>query len=256
MFDSMELVTIKKLAGKVTQPIDPEFLPESLRFGEEEVYILPESELTFELNEDLGMPVAFVEFTADLVNGETYEVNFGGTVYNCTCVASEDGSLLLGNLAAFGADDTGEPFLLCVMGGMPMVIPLVEVQTAVVGVKGNTINTLDPKYAPSLPVIDLISLGCPTATIGQVVQYDWGGSTRFNAYQVLEKGSCLIRLKVAGKFGDTTHDETEFIVFASVVATKDISRGFTYETQTIFEGRLLKINWNLTGCIISFETFA
>lgn len=27
MFDSMELVTIKKLAGKVTQPIDPEFLP-------------------------------------------------------------------------------------------------------------------------------------------------------------------------------------------------------------------------------------
>jgi hypothetical protein len=27
MFDSMELVAIKKLGGKVTQPIDPEFLP-------------------------------------------------------------------------------------------------------------------------------------------------------------------------------------------------------------------------------------
>lgn len=243
--------------GEIVKTIEPKYLPESLQFGAEEVYILPESELTFEMSEDLGMNIAFIEFAHDFVVGETYAVNFGGTVYNCTCVASEDGSLLLGNLAAFGLEDTGEPFVLGVISGMPMVIPLVEVQTAVVSVKGNKINTIDPKYAPSLLVIDLISLGCPAATLGQNMYYDWSGYSDFNAYRVLEKGSCIVRLKVSGNFGGNKYDEHEFRVFASAIGTPDLSGQTNYITHAIFcEGYFLRIDWGKSDCSISFYTLA
>lgn len=222
-------------------------------FGEEVAYILPESELTFEMQEDLGVSVAFVEFASDFVEGETYEVNFDGDVYNCTCFVEEDGSSLLGNIGIFAGEDTGEPFVLGVLEGMPVVIPLVDVQTAVVSVKGKKINTIDPKYVPSLPVIDLISLGCPAATLGQVVNFGWEVSD-FNVYRTFGKGSCLIRLKVTGDFGVSIYDENEFIVFASVVGAVTTGGFVVYSTQTIFEGYLIKIVWNPTACVISFAT--
>ena len=57
MFDSMELVTIKKLAGKVTSPIDSKYLPEGHQFGTEVSEILPETTVEFSPETGQGMIV-------------------------------------------------------------------------------------------------------------------------------------------------------------------------------------------------------
>ena len=47
----------------------------------------------------------------EIVNGQTYIVNWDGAEYECVCSIFNDTILVLGNLSVMGAgDDTGEPF--------------------------------------------------------------------------------------------------------------------------------------------------
>ena len=89
-------------------------------FGEVEKagYVYPETTVT--LSEGEGnlteTPVA------PIVNGRSYDVNWNGTDYTCTAVKMEfDGIVgyILGNMAALGGDDTGEPFVLVLMNEVP-----------------------------------------------------------------------------------------------------------------------------------------
>lgn len=77
------------------------------------VTILEEQALAFTYDEAYGAytnnsnPSLFLP-----VVGETYSVIWDGTEYVCTAKEADTGAIRLGNMVAFGGEDTGEPFVM------------------------------------------------------------------------------------------------------------------------------------------------
>lgn len=113
--------TIHKLPSKYVEGVGKYKQPE---WGAEEVVLLPETELAFAMNDDLGMDCAFVELSQALAADTSYAISFNGTVYNCKSIAADDGSIVVGNATAIDGAGNDEPFMLLDMGGMNIVIPL------------------------------------------------------------------------------------------------------------------------------------
>ena len=85
-----------------------------------ETVLVEESTVSFA--EEGGAYAAEFITTFSATVGETYKVSWDGTVYECTCVAS-DGRLYIGNLSFLGAgSDTGEPFVMMVFNGSGIYI--------------------------------------------------------------------------------------------------------------------------------------
>lgn len=118
--NSYEGLTSVSLAISTTQAavkkIDKKFLPDDIGTGGggvANIAIFPETNLAFE--DTLGtFTMAEIADSIELVEGKTYKVKWGDTVYEC--VAGKDdhaeGSLFLGNGKEIGEGNTGEPFLI------------------------------------------------------------------------------------------------------------------------------------------------
>lgn len=123
-------------------------------FGDIEVEILPETEVVFEYNEEAGMAVGFITLSAIPENGAECTVVYNGKTYICKCT---DG--FLGNVGAMtGGEDTGEPFIISAGNTVEsqFVIPLTEITSATVNIKGTKTEPIPDEYLPnSIVEIDL-----------------------------------------------------------------------------------------------------
>lgn len=174
MFDSMELVAIKKLGGKVTQPIDPEFLPPGYGGGgvsswndipdrpfyseEGEVAILPETTVEFDPDSGEGA----IANVVPVVVGNTYKVYWNGTAYPCIAGSFDmDGVPLatVGNLGALtGEGGTDEPFVFLALppdiaaqmgaGGSFMALDGSTSATVSITEQGEIVHGMEGKYLP------------------------------------------------------------------------------------------------------------
>lgn len=115
-------------------------------WGAEEVVLLPETELAFAMNDDLGMDCAFVELSQHLAADTSYAINFNGTVYNCKSIAADDGSIVVGNATALGGAGNDEPFMLLDMGGMNIVVPLDGSTSATMSVARSDVHEIPASY--------------------------------------------------------------------------------------------------------------
>ena len=70
--------------------------------------LIPEQTVAFSVSGSAGQALSPVN--VDLVEGQTYQVVFDGQQYNCVCKAVS-GAIYIGNGAALGQPDTGEPFI-------------------------------------------------------------------------------------------------------------------------------------------------
>lgn len=71
--------------------------------------LMEEQEVVFSVMGD-GVYGAILTDAFDLVEGQTYTVNWDGTEYECVC--RDGGSLYIGNLSISGeGEDSGEPFI-------------------------------------------------------------------------------------------------------------------------------------------------
>ena len=97
--------------GSVPKPLTYDYMPEgypSKAMGT--VTLMEEQELGFISSE--GAYVAQAPNALEIVEGQTYAVNWDGTEYDCVCRLYANGNSILGNTSIMGAgDDTGEPFL-------------------------------------------------------------------------------------------------------------------------------------------------
>lgn len=146
--------------AETIQTIPPKYLPEVLQFGEMEVSILPETDVTFT---DFGGMLAYAApATTSLVVGETYTVKYDGTEYTCECV-DNSGMPFLGDVGGMnGETSTGEPFVVGIVDGMLMIIPMPidSATSAKVSISGLGIKKLESKYV-GRPQYDFASLGLP-----------------------------------------------------------------------------------------------
>ena len=73
--------------------------------------LLAEQELAFASKDATGKYLADIQNPPEIVEWQTYAVNWDGTEYECVCVPSKQ-FLTLGNLSIISmGDDTGEPFV-------------------------------------------------------------------------------------------------------------------------------------------------
>lgn len=122
-------------------------------YGEidEENAILLDSEIVQieSINEEYGYGEYRLSQNIELIQGETYTVDFNGTIYKCIAMYSE-GAFFLGNGSIVNAsEDTGEPFLLIAIPELNEIIVLIPtVGTYTVSISGlkRTIKKVPDKY--------------------------------------------------------------------------------------------------------------
>ena len=94
------------------KPLTYDYMPEGYPTKSvRTVTVMEEQELAFAPSGDAGSYVANLTNAFEIVIGQTYTVNWDGTVYECVCSVL-DSMLAFGNLSIAGAgNDTGEPFV-------------------------------------------------------------------------------------------------------------------------------------------------
>ena len=98
--------------GSIPKPLTYDYMPEGYPSKSvQATTLMEEQELAFALSD--GAYAAQVPNALEIVEGQTYTVNWDGTVYECICsLVSADKHPALGNLSIIGGGgDTGEPFL-------------------------------------------------------------------------------------------------------------------------------------------------
>lgn len=116
-------------------------------FGDVEVEILPETEVVFEYNEDVGAQIGIIALTTVPESGAQCTVVYNGETYICT-VNSDN---MLGNLGAIGGgEDTGEPFVISAgdTAASQFVFPLTEITSATVRITSKGVKTIPEEYIP------------------------------------------------------------------------------------------------------------
>ena len=96
--------------GSVPKPLTYAYMPEGYPSKSvQTTTLMEEQELAFTSSADAYG--ASLTNPLEIVNGQTYIVNWDGAEYECVCSIFNNTILVLGNLSVMGAgDDTGEPF--------------------------------------------------------------------------------------------------------------------------------------------------
>lgn len=100
--------------GSVPKPLTYDYMPEGYpKKSVQTVTLLEEQEFAFALIGDVGQYAFPLTEALEVVEGQTYTVNWDGTEYECVGFAFNS-MPMIGNLSIFSlseSDDTGEPFL-------------------------------------------------------------------------------------------------------------------------------------------------
>ena len=109
----IDAIIAKKLCGgggSVPKPLTYDYMPEGYpKKSVQTTTLMEEQALAFTSGVDAYS--ASLTNPIEIVEGQTYTVNWDGTEYECVCSIFNDTILVLGNLSIMGAgDDTGEPF--------------------------------------------------------------------------------------------------------------------------------------------------
>ena len=116
-----------------------------------ETVFVEESTVSF-TDSNQGLYIGQIRLNFAPTVGETYKVSWDGAVYECTCVEFPNGTII-GNLSLAGAgSDTGEPFVVGVMGdGEAMIYTLDTSASHTFSISGFVpeVVKIDKKYLPT-----------------------------------------------------------------------------------------------------------
>lgn len=191
--------------NSIIHKLDKKFLPDALQFGDEEVYILPETEVAFVADADMdGMAVATFAITDIPAEGTTCIVTFAGVEYESTVMNMGGNQLYIGNNAMLDGTDTGEPYAIVMATddtgavGPAVAISLIGETTASVSIKGTRTVPIASRYAPKPVYIDLYALGL-TASTDSLVSIDLDDGTKASIKAQLDTAakSGIVRVKLS-----------------------------------------------------------
>ena len=98
--------------GGVPKPLTYDYMPEGYPTKSvQTTTLMEEQEVAFTLDEESGVYMAQITNAFEIIEGQTYTVNWDGAEYECVGIVFHS-VLALGNLSIYGAsNDTGEPFI-------------------------------------------------------------------------------------------------------------------------------------------------
>lgn len=150
---SISSVTVKiEKTEKTYTKIPKEFLPDGYPYIDKSAKITVLEEIKIEANTSGNPPSENIAYV-DIVAGETYDVTWNGRNYSCVAKSTSiDGIPLvgIGNWAAIGETNSGEPFLIGSGADLTQVVFLDGSTSATVKIvkSGEKIIKLDPKFLP------------------------------------------------------------------------------------------------------------
>ena len=157
----------------VPNPLTFDYMPEGYpKKTMGAVTVMEEQELKF-ASIGNGIYVASLRSPFEIVEGQTYTVNWDGTEYECVCVITPSGPVI-GNLSIMGADnDTGEPFL-CAENNREAKIEFYTLDTSAshtISVK-TTEEIVTPMTEEFLPAGAVITYNSNTSTYSSELNYN------------------------------------------------------------------------------------
>ena len=136
--------------GPVTKPLTYDYMPEgypSKAMGT--ITLMGEQQVAFKLNR--GVYAAQITNAFEVVEGQTYTVNWDGTGYECVCFVFQS-ILAFGNLSIAGiGDDTGEPFLYDPAGRTFLTLDTSASHTISVKTTVETVTPIAEEFLPNIP---------------------------------------------------------------------------------------------------------
>ena len=110
----IDAIIAKKLCGgggSVPKPLTYDYMPEGYpKKSVQTTTLMEEQEVAFEFNPEVSTYSARLTSAFEIIEGQTYTVNWDGTEYESVCSALNS-RLVLGNPSIGGGNtDTGEPF--------------------------------------------------------------------------------------------------------------------------------------------------
>ena len=139
--------------GSVPKPLTYDYMPEGYPTKSvQTTTLMEEQELAFALTGDAGQYGVLLTEAFEVVEGQTYTVNWDGTEYECVGFASNS-MPMIGNLSILSmseSDDTGEPFLYYNNGNMGGVGTFDTSASHTIGVK-RTEEVITPMAEEFLP---------------------------------------------------------------------------------------------------------
>ena len=175
----IDAIIAKKLCGggggSVPKPLTYDYMPAGYPTKTvQTVTLLVEQEIAFAPRDSAGFYMASLTNALDIVEGQTYTVNWDGTDYECVSVVANSG-LALGNLSIIGmGDDTGEPFLYV---PSPGAFATLDTSTShIISIKGReeTVTPMAEEYIPKPLTYDHMPEGYPSKGIFNI---EWDGNT-------------------------------------------------------------------------------
>lgn len=158
--DGASSITVSILGGvEIIHHIPPKFIKDM--YGEEETFILPETEVSYGVIEELGMNGSFIPIAEKLIVGQRYDVVYNGVKYSLTLngIGSE---MAMGNMAVAGGEDSGEPFCIYGTDEISVLIPIGTETNATISISAIVINKIKNKYIDlpkAIPFFDLMECG-------------------------------------------------------------------------------------------------
>ena len=117
-----------------------------------ETVLVEESTVPF-TDSNQGLYIAEFQSNFAPTVGEVYKVSWDGTVYECTCV-DFNGGTVIGNLSIMGAgSDTGEPFMVGISNGIGISIVTTDTSAShTFSISGSIAEVvkIDKKYLPTM----------------------------------------------------------------------------------------------------------
>ena len=172
----IDAIIAKKLCGggggSVPKPLTYDYMPEGYpKKATETVTLMEEQEVAFTLKN--GAYKAQLGNAPEIVEGQTYLINWDGTEYECVCF-DYNSTPALGNLSIGGAgDDTGEPFIYAYFNttGKALFITPDTSASHTISVKGIA-ETVTPMAEEFLPATALITYDLGTNTYSSALTND------------------------------------------------------------------------------------
>ena len=136
--------------GSIPKPLTFDYMPEGYPTKSvQTTTLMEEQQVAFTLSN--GLYMAQITNAFEVVEGQTYTVNWDGTEYECVGAAFGEGVYVLGNLSIMGGGaDTGEPFVYSEsdnQGGFG-TLDTAESHTISVKTTAKTVTPMAEEYLP------------------------------------------------------------------------------------------------------------
>ena len=224
--------------------------------------ILERQDFTFEENPGFGTYGALAEATISLSVGETYTVDWNGTIYsNLTAVFYETmNGIGIGNAALLGLEpDSSEPFAIGVADGMIAMFTTENVGTIPVAIyQGAAVETDDTEYliqGSTLKAIaeairaktgksDPIPVPDMAAEIGSITGGGSGGSSADVCYVIFKNHDGTVEYgKKAVAVGDDCADPIKRGLFSTPTRESDVQYNYTFYGWATSPNGAADANW-------------